>query len=418
MPRLYEYQAKKLFEKHKVNIPSGIVIDSIKKAENAHNTIGASKVVLKAQVKKGKRGKEGLIEFSSSATETEEKTKKIINRIVEQYSEKSILVEEAIDFKEEMYISIFSDSHTRKPVVMFSLKGGVDVEELSISEDIYYFNLDIGKPYYLFNALNDMRKIKNLNSKLLNMLAGLLVKLYMIYLEYDCNLVEINPLVVGEKGLIALDGKISVDDDALFRQKELGFDQHSEIGIRKPTLLELCAGTIDEGDHRGSAHFVQIDPDGLESFEQGLTPIGFNSVGTGAALTTMDELIPMGYNPINFCDTSGNPPASKLYRVTKLIFSQPHIKGYLMVSCVSSQQLDNTARGIVKALLELYPETEGKPNVPCVFAFRGALDKEARRVFEEFGITDSPHVLFLERDWTEKDAVEAFHKLYSDFYKA
>jgi succinyl-CoA synthetase beta subunit len=126
----------------------------------------------------------------------------------------------------------------------------------------------------------------------------------------------------------------------------------------------------------------------------------------------MDELVPLGFYPVNFCDTSGNPVASKLYRVTKLIFSQPGIEGYVFVSCVSSQQLDNTARGIIKALKEIYPETGGQPNIPSVFCFRGAWDEDALRLLDEHGISKGRWVRALGRDATEREAAEAFAALH------
>lgn len=129
-------------------------------------------------------------------------------------------------------------------------------------------------------------------------------------------------------------------------------------------------------------------------------------------MTTLDELVDLGYFPMNFADTSGNPTASKLYRATKIILSQPGIEGYLFVSCVSSQQLDNTARGIIKALKELYPDSGGKPNIPMVFTFRGGWDEEAIKLFEEHGISDSPWVKILGRNATERDSALEFDSIY------
>jgi succinyl-CoA synthetase beta subunit len=223
---------------------------------------------------------------------------------------------------------------------------------------------------------------------------------------------EINPLVITPEGVIAADARVDLDDDAVSRHPELGLDSVEDTGTRPPTSMEIAAGKIDEHDHRGTAHFVQIDPDGSYVKEQGLIPIGFNCVGTGTSLTTMDELIPLGYYPVNFCDSSGNPTGSKLYRATKIILSQPLIQGFLFVSCISSQQLDHTARGIIAALKELYPESGGKPNIPMVFSFRGSWDDVAIDLFHQHGIADSPWVRILARDSIEKDAALAFDEGY------
>jgi succinyl-CoA synthetase beta subunit len=194
--------------------------------------------------------------------------------------------------------------------------------------------------------------------------------------------------------------------------------QAEEAGDRRATLLEQVAGDIDHGDHRGTVHFVQIDPDLSYCRAQGRVPFGFDCVGAGASLTMMDELVPLGYYPVNFCDSSGNPVGSKLYRITKVIFSQPGIEGYVFVSCVSSQQLDNTARGIIKALQELYPETSGQPNIPTVLAFRGAWDEDAVRLLAEHGISAGRWVRVMGRDSTEKDAAQAFAALHKEWRAA
>ena len=117
---------------------------------------------------------------------------------------------------------------------------------------------------------------------------------------------------------------------------------------------------------------------------------------------------------MNFCDTSGNPTASKLYRVTRIIFAQEGIKGYVFISCISSQQLDNTARGIIKALKEIFKETNGCPDIPCLFVFRGAWDDEATKMFEEHGLTKCSHVKVCGRETTEKEAAQIFADMYKN----
>ena len=120
---------------------------------------------------------------------------------------------------------------------------------------------------------------------------------------------------------------------------------------------------------------------------------------------------------MDFCDTSGNPTSLKMYAATKIVFSQPVIKGYVMVTGMAAQQLDNTARGIIKALKELYPATGGKPNIPCLLAFRGRSDDVAVQLLREHGISDSPWVKVLRRDYTEKSAAEEFDRLYKKWVK-
>ena len=243
-------------------------------------------------------------------------------------------------------------------------------------------------------------------------LARVCAQLYELYWRYDCTLAEINPLAVTSSGLVALDARIAIDDDAVFRHPELGLGRSLEVGDREPTELELAAAKIDEHDHRGSAHFVQIDPDGSLARAQGKIPIAFDGIGTGVSMAVMDELVPLGFLPMNFCDTSGNPPASKLYRVTKVILAQPGIEGYVFASCLSSQQLDVTARGIIKAFKEIFAPHGGAPTIPCAFSFRGAWDDVALDLFHRHGLDAHPWVRVLGRDSTERELAHTFKELH------
>jgi succinyl-CoA synthetase beta subunit len=248
-------------------------------------------------------------------------------------------------------------------------------------------------------------------------LADISTRLYEVYREYDCKLAEINPLALTDRGAMALDARVDIDDDAVARQTSLGIDVAEEAGDRAATRLEIAAATIDENDHRGTVHFVQIDPDGSYTRSVGKTPVGFDAIGAGTGLTMMDELVPLGYYPINFCDSSGNPVGSKFYRITKVILSQPQIEGYLFASCVSSQQLDNAARGLIKAFKELYPASGGRPNIPCVVQFRGGWDDVAVDLFREHGVSQGRWIEVLGRDTTEKQVAEIFDALYKEWKK-
>ncbi|NIN70032.1 MAG: hypothetical protein GTO63_36195, partial [Anaerolineae bacterium] len=260
-----------------------------------------------------------------------------------------------------------------------------------------------------------VRLVGDLGGREMLTLANLFTRLYQVYREYDCKLAEINPLALTDEGPVALDARVDIDDDALSRQTTLDIDFAEEAGERAATLLEIAAATIDEDDHRGTVHFVQTDPDASYARTTGKIPVGLDAVGAGTGLTIMDELVPLGYYPINFCDSSGNPVGSKFYRITKVILSQPQIEGYLFVSCVSSQQLDNAARGLIKALKELYPQTGGQPNIPCVVLFRGGWDDVAVDLFQQHSITDGRWIRVLGRDTTEKETADIFDALYKEW---
>ena len=412
MARLYEHQGKDLFRRMGIPVPRGGVARSQFEAAKIAQEVGFP-VAIKAQVLAGRRGKAGGIRFAATTEEVRMATCALLGETIHGIPVEAVLVEQRLAFQREAYLAVTAEPSLRQPVVLISLEGGMEIEEKAAQDPAQVFqapiNIREGLPDHV--ARNIIRRAPGAARGDILSLAPVLCNLYRTYRTYDCKLVEINPLALMSEGPVAADARMDIDDDAIWRQPELGLRMTEETG-RAPTPLEIIAGTIDHGDHRGTAHFVQLDPDGSLTRNLGKIPVAFDGVGTGASLTAMDELVPLGYSPVNFADTSGNPSASKMYRITKVILSQPHIQGYLFLSCISSQQLDNTARGIVAALKELFPSTGGKPNIPMLFAFRGAFDQEAIQVFRDHGIAESPWVKLLGRDVDEREAALAFRDLH------
>jgi len=411
MAKLLEFQAKRLLRSSGISIPKGRTASSPHAAAEVAGELGGA-VALKAQIAAGKRGKAGAILFAATPQDAADKAGQLLGRNVLGHTVEDILVEEKLDILQEHYLAVMSNPETQTPTVIFALQGGIDVEEHAASGGvgIATFNVDLTDGFRTYHALELLGRA-GVTGRALPALAQMAVRLFEVYRKYDCMLAEINPVALTARGPVAADARINLDDDALFRHPELGVEEAGEVGERSRTPLETIAAGIDAHDHRGSAHFVQIDPDGSLAASEGKISIGFDGVGTGVSLTTLDELVPRGFLPRNFCDTSGNPTASKLYRITRVILAQPEIEGYVFVSCLSSQQLDNTARGIVKAFKEIYPG--GQPNIPCVFCFRGAWDETALEMFEQHGISKSPLVRLLGRDATERDVAVAFGELHS-----
>jgi len=416
MARLFEYQGKSLFKRKGIPVPEGKFVQSLDEAMEVADELGFP-VAVKAQVLGGGRGKTGGILFARDRESLSQAVNELLGKRFRGASVEGLLIEQKVAIRKEVYMAVTADPSTRQPVGIVSPKGGVDIEETSEREPtaVFRVSIDILRGFYYYDAMNLLRQGGGLESKEMLSLANLFTSLYQVYREYDCKLAEINPLALTDRGAIAVDARVDIDDDALARQTSLHLDVAEEAGERVATSLEIAAGTIDENDHRGSVHFVQIDPDGSYARAEGKVPIGFDCVGAGTSLTTMDELVPLGYYPINFCDSSGNPVGSKLYRITKIIMAQPQIEGYVFVSCVSSQQLDNTARGIIKAFKELYPASGGQPNIPSILVFRGAWDDVALDLFREHGISDGRWIKVLGRDTTEKEAAEIFDALYKEW---
>jgi len=416
MARLLEYQGKALFKGKGIPVPEGGVAHNAEEALAVAEKLGFP-VAVKAQVHAGGRGKAGAILFAEDPASLAQAVRDLLARQIHGAPVEEVLIEKKAAVEKELYVAITADPSRRQPVAIFSARGGVDIEQTAGGEAsaVHTVPIDILRGFYYYDALNLLRRGWQLDSRRMFAVANVYTNLYRLYRDYDCKLAEINPLVLTADGVLALDARVDVDDDALARQTSLDIEVAEEAGERGATPLEIAAGTIDEGDHRGSVHFVQIDPDASYARAEGKVPIGFDCVGAGTSMTTMDELVPLGYYPVNFCDSSGNPVGSKLYRITKVIMSQPQIEGYVFVSCVSSQQLDNTARGIIKAFKELYPATGGQPNIPSVLVFRGAWDEVALDLFEQHGISGGRWIKVLGRDTAEREAAEIFDALYREW---
>lgn len=402
----------------RIRIPTGSLVNSPEEAIRAAEGLKLP-VAIKAQIVAGQRQKSGGVVFADNIEDVKTKATQLLSASVRGLPVEKLLIEEKVEIDSEFYASITADPRTRNPVAIVSSKGGTEIEKISATRPHLVKRRDINilRGLRRYESIHLISSLHEVPPKQVFSLADLLTNLYGIYRRYDCRLVEVNPIALTNSGLVAIDSRIEVDNDALFRQPSLGLDSFDEAGDRLPTELEVAAGKIDKDDHRGTAHFVQLDLDSSYSKSLSKVPIGFDCVGTGSSLITMDELVPLGYYPVNFSDTSGNPTGSKLYRITKVIFSQPHIQGYLFVSCVSGQQLDNTARGIIKALLELFPNSDGKPDIPAVLVFRGAFEEEAIKLFKQHGITESSWVKVLGLPTTEREAAQTFDQLYKEWEK-
>jgi succinyl-CoA synthetase beta subunit len=391
-------------------------VHDVIEAQDAAGRIGYP-VVVKAQIHAGKRGKAGGVRTVNDEAELTSAVSEMLSSEVHGLCVDTLLIEQKVIIDQEIYVGITADPSARSPVVFVCANGGVDIEETTQTnpESLLKLDVDILRGLFIYDVLNLLRCVPDMTAREKLGVARIICSLYEIYREHDCKLVEINPLALTTGGVIALDARVDIDGDAVSRQTDLNIEVAEEAGDRRATLLEKIAGAIDHQDHRGTVHFVQIDPDLSYTRQHGRIPFGFDCVGAGVSLTMMDELVPLGFYPVNFCDSSGNPVASKLYRITRVIFSQPGIEGYVFASCVSSQQLDNTARGIIKALKDLYPETGGQPNIPTVLAFRGAWDDDAIRLLADHGISAGRWVRVLGRDATEQEVAQAFQILYEEW---
>jgi succinyl-CoA synthetase beta subunit len=295
---------------------------------------------------------------------------------------KQVLVEEQLKIAQELYAGIIINSaqDVRGPVLMFSPDGGVDIE--SVPEDrIATMSVDVVKGLMPYDTL-DMAASMGITGNVLRGVGDIIFKLFSMFQKMDCRILEINPLVVTEDNkVLAADCRMAVDDQALFRHPELGIKIGREF-LKEPTDLDLMGWTFEASDFRGTSYIAEMASP--EEVAQG-GYVGYHGIGGGAAMLGMDALNKVELKVADYADTSGNPTASKVYRTTKLILSQPGIEGYFLSGfMMANQEQWHHAHGLVKALREELPN---KPGFPVVLLLCGNKEKESQEILKE-GLAD------------------------------
>ncbi len=375
MARLYEYQSKEILKKAGIKVPTGFVVETPQQAKEAFEKIGKP-VVLKIQVWLKGRAQLGGIKFAESPEEAEKLASQLLGMKVKNFTVEKLLVEEKLDIERELFAGIIIDDYAKKPLVVFSSIGGTGIEEIAKEhpEAIFTHHVDVLEGFPEFRARNLLRKL-GFSGKLLLKLSSTLANLYKAFRNVDARSAEINPLVITADGEVyAADCHIAVDDYAVYRHPELGIEIAREFD-RPPTELEKIAYKVEEGDYRGTFYFLQMvempDPEG--------NYIGFHGAGGGGSMMSMDAVLNKGFKIANFTDTSGNPPASKVYRAARIILSQPNIIGYFASgSGVASQEQFHSARGLVKAFIEEQIE------IPAVIRLGGNYEEKAIEILHTF----------------------------------
>jgi len=371
--RLLEFEAKEILKKYGIQLPAGQVVSAV---DGFHFT---APVMLKAQVPIGGRGKAGGVIEARSLEQCQAGIKNLLGKKIGGYNVIKILMEEKLDIDQEFFMAITYDTVAKAPIAIFSPQGGVDIEVLAAS--------DPGKVRYeTFSARHRLPNYRakeiisetGVTGKRLPALTTILSKLADIFLDYDATVAEINPLAATTMGqLVALDCHLEIDDDALFRHKELSEiakDKNRVQPERTASEFEREAVKIDNLDHRGVAGRV-IEFDGN---------MGLIIGGGGASLTAFDAVKAHGGKPANYCEIGGNPSVLKVKELTKLILSKPGVeKIAVIMNVVSNTRVDLVARGIIKGVLE-----SGKDPATTVAVFRipGAWEEEGFKLLSKYGV--------------------------------
>ncbi len=381
MARIYEYQGKEVLRKIGIPVPRGSSIVSPDEAKKVAQEVGKP-VALKAQVWATGRFKAGGIKFAESPEEAEKIAQELIGSTIKGLSVEKVLVEEKLDIEREFYAGVIvNDSYKVKgPVLIFSTEGGVDIEEVASRspEKVASMNVDYLKgvePAEVKELVLKPAFDGTIPPELSDKLSEIICKLYRAFKEYDARIAEINPLVLTkDKHIYAADCRFTIDDNSVFRHPEFGIKVPRDME-REATELEEIAWAIEEGDFRGTGYFTQ-----MVSKIEGEGWIGFHGIGGGGAMLAASALVARGFKIADYADTSGDPTASKVYRVIKCILSQPIDAYVLMGSCIANQEQWHHAHGIVKALKE---ESEKRPGFPVLLLIAGNKERETHEIIKD-----------------------------------
>ena len=354
--KLHEYQSKRIFARYGVPIPQGDVAMTPEEARRIAARLG-QRVVIKSQVLVGGRGKAGGIRLASNPDEAERVADDILGMDIKGLTVKKVLVDEAADIDTEIYLGIVIDRAQHRPVMMASSEGGVEIEEVArvTPERIIKISVDP----FLGLQPHQARELAfgiGLKKELVGEFTRVATGLYQAFIENDASLAEINPLVVtGEGKLLAVDGKILVDDNALFRHFDL------------VEMRDSDAETPEEEEaRRHGLSYVKLEGD-----------IGCMVNGAGLAMATMDIVKLYGGEPANFLDIGGGAQSDKVAAALRIILSDPNVKAVLFNIFGGITRCDEVARGILTALDEVGSK------VPMVARLVGTNDEEGRRILAE-----------------------------------
>lgn len=365
--KLFEHEGKKLFQEVGIIVPQGLLVDKTNLSQELPAWVKshAAPLVAKAQVLSGKRGKRGLVRVVK-ADEVVELVNEWLGKQVDGEMVEKVLVEQAVDIAQELFVSITYSTKTRGPVMLFSTKGGVEVEKEGVVDKIKLeFGLDAPNIQLTIDNFDNKseRDVELIQAKVYQAVN----KLWQLFQEKDLFLAEINPLAITTQGLVvALDAKVVTDDAANYRQ-QWDLPERNMMGVSK-SWAELEAEKIDQDDHRGSVGRVYLDLPG---------DVGVIAAGGGASLVAMDALLSQALKPANYTEFSGNPPEWKIKRLTEIVLAKPGLRGAILIGGKANfTDQTETLTGFVEALKEV------KPTYPIIVRRDGPRMAEAKAVLE------------------------------------
>jgi succinyl-CoA synthetase beta subunit len=365
--KIHEYQAKEILRKYNVAVPNGILVSNKSEAAAAAKKIGTPVVVVKAQIHAGGRGKGGGVKLAKSPQEAEKYTDDIIGMTLvttqtgpEGRLVKKVLIEEGMSIAKELYMGILVDRETSQVLIMASEAGGMEIEEVAATtpERIIKETVDplIGVQPFL------ARKIAfalNIEGAALKAVIPFIINLYDAFVKEDCSMLEINPLVItSDDRVLALDAKVDIDDNAMYRHKET--QEYRDLDEEDPSEVEASKFHLN---------YIKLDGN-----------IGCMVNGAGLAMGTMDIIKLSGGEPANFLDVGGGADEEMIENGFRIILSDPAVKGIFINIFGGILRCDILARGVVAATKKL------KIKIPVVVRMEGTNMEEGHQILKDSGL--------------------------------
>ena len=357
--KIHEYQARNLFQKYGIPVPEGFVchsVDEVKKKVSDDDKLR----VVKAQVHVGGRGKAGGVKLAHTKAEVIENAEKILGMDIKGLTVDKVMIADAVDIEKEFYVGLINDRNTKSVTLMASAEGGVEIEEVArvSPEKIIKMPIDSTMGLMDWQARKIALQLFS-DPKEVRQAAAILVKLYKLYVETDASLAEINPLVLTpDKKVLAIDGKMNFDDNALYRQaeilamREVSDDEKKEI----------------EANAKGLS-YIKLDGN-----------IGCMVNGAGLAMATMDMIKLYGGDPANFLDIGGSSNPEKVVEAMNILLSDKNVTAVMINIFGGITRCDDVARGLVVALDQI------KTEIPIVIRLSGTNAKEGLEIIKQTGL--------------------------------
>ena len=358
--RLLEYQGKQLFKAAGIPVPEGHVAQTVDEAVAIMRAHPAPSVV-KAQVLVGGRGKAGGIKFASTAADVVEPAKAILGMDIKGEIAKRVWIEQRVDIAKELYLSIAVDRQSKRPIIIASAMGGMDIEEVAATDPgaIAKYRIDPAMGYWPFVGRRVAREA-GIPKEVTGQFVDILGKLYALFFDVGAMLVEINPLAITKDGkLIASDAKVDIDDNGLFRHKEL-----------EAWKTDLPTDPLEERARKVGLAYVHLDGD-----------VGIIGNGAGLVMGTLDAVKSAGGEPANFLDVGGGAKADIVREAVNIVTADPKVKALFINIFGGITRGDEVAKGLVEAL-----SGGAWSKDKLVIRLTGTNEKEGRAVLQANGM--------------------------------